>query len=31
MKQIIWSSDALLDETAREYYQNDTPIPSNLN
>ena len=22
MKQIIWSSDALLDETAREYYQN---------
>lgn len=22
MKQIIWSSEALLDETAREYYQN---------
>ena len=22
MKQIIWSSDALLDDTAREYYQN---------
>ena len=22
MKQIIWSSDALLDEIAREYYQN---------
>ena len=22
MKQITWSSDALLDETAREYYQN---------